>query len=123
MNDWLIWLYIANAALLINHELDSAYWREWQMMGLPGGIGFFLLIHLPLFGLVLWGLVLLARGQAAGLSYSLALGLIGLIACAVHGAFLLRGREEFRTFPSLALLAAVLVVSAAQLWVTALHII
>ena len=55
--------------------------------------------------------------------YSLALGLVGLIACAVHGAFLLRGREEFRTFPSLALLAAVLVVSAAQLWVTALHII
>ena len=118
MTDWLVWIYIANAVLLINHELDSAYWREWDMMGLPGGIGFFLLLHLPLFGLVLWGLVLLARGQTTGLYYSAAVGLVGLVACAVHGAFLLRGRPEFKTFPSLALLAAVLVVSTVQLWVT-----
>jgi len=26
----LLWLYLANAVLLITHEIDSAYWKEWD---------------------------------------------------------------------------------------------
>jgi hypothetical protein len=25
----LFWIYLINAILLINHEIDSAYWKEW----------------------------------------------------------------------------------------------
>ncbi len=30
-------LYVLNATLLLVHELDSAFWREWDVLGLPGG--------------------------------------------------------------------------------------
>ena len=48
MPDRLLWLYLTNAVLLINHEIDSAYWKEWELFRLPGGIAGFLLLHSPL---------------------------------------------------------------------------
>ena len=36
MTDLLVWLYLTNAVLLINHEIDSAYWKEWELFKLPG---------------------------------------------------------------------------------------
>jgi hypothetical protein len=41
-------LYLANAAFLIADEIDSAYWHEWDLFGLGGGIGGFVLLHVPL---------------------------------------------------------------------------
>ncbi len=57
MPDLLLWLYLTNAVLLINHEIDSAYWKEWELFRLPGGIAGFLLLHFPLLFIVLYGLV------------------------------------------------------------------
>ncbi|MEW5942740.1 MAG: DUF6713 family protein [Pseudomonadota bacterium] len=25
------WLYLPSAAVLITHEIDSAYWHEWEL--------------------------------------------------------------------------------------------
>jgi len=33
----LFWIYLTNSVLLINQEIDSAYWKEWKLFGLPGG--------------------------------------------------------------------------------------
>jgi len=44
----LFWLYLINAILLINHEIDSAFWKEWELFKLPGGIGGFLILHFPI---------------------------------------------------------------------------
>ena len=30
-------VYLINATLLICHEIDSAYWREWELFHIPGG--------------------------------------------------------------------------------------
>ncbi|MFA9496698.1 MAG: DUF6713 family protein, partial [Candidatus Bathyarchaeota archaeon] len=49
-------IYLINATLLIVHEIDSAYWEEWKLFGLPGGLQGFLLIHIPLIALILYGL-------------------------------------------------------------------
>jgi len=38
MADFLFWLYLSNSILLINHEIDSAYWKEWELFKLPGGL-------------------------------------------------------------------------------------
>jgi hypothetical protein len=36
MADLLFWLYLVNSVLLINHEIDSAYWKEWDLFnGIP----------------------------------------------------------------------------------------
>ena len=35
--DWAVTLYVVNATLLICHQIDSAYWREWELLRVPGG--------------------------------------------------------------------------------------
>ena len=114
----LFWLYVINAVLLINHEIDSAYWKEWELFRLPGGITGFLLIHIPLLSFVLYGLVLLSTDHPAGLIFSLILSLGGVFAFSIHTWFLRRGRDEFNLFVSRIILLATLAVSVIQLAVT-----
>jgi hypothetical protein len=116
--DVLLWIYMVNAVLLINHEIDSAYWKEWELFRIPGGITVFLLLHFPLLFFVLYGLVEVARGTHAGLVCSAILGAAGVFAFVVHTFFLVRGRDEFRTAMSLFILCTTLTVSIAQLVLT-----
>ncbi len=118
MRDVLFWLYLINAVTLIVHEIDSAYWKEWELFRLPGGLAGFLVLHFPLLFPMLYGLVLVDRGVFAGLILSLLLALGGLFAFSVHTYFIRRGREEFNTPVSLFILWSTLVVSLAQLGVT-----
>ncbi len=110
-------LYLVNAALLTVHEIDSAYWREWELFHLPGGSSAFLALHVPVVVLVLWGYGQLLSGSQAGLWMSVALACAGVLALLIHGSFLLLGRPEFRTAASLAALAAAGLVSFVQLGV------
>lgn len=110
-----LWLYIINATLLTCHEIDSAYWREWELFHLPGGADLFVALHLPLVGLILWGLVLIAREQLAGRWFALGLGVAGLAGGLLHGWFLLHGDSRFRSPVSIALIVAFLFVSALQI--------
>ena len=114
----LFWVYVVNAVFLINHEVDSAYWKEWNLIGLPGGITFFLLLHFPLFFLVIYGVVLLDRGASSGLIFSLALGLVGIIAFSIHTYFIKKGRDEFKTPISQFILISTLIISIAQIGMT-----
>lgn len=118
MSDVLLWLYLANAVLLIDHEIDSAYWKEWELFKLPGGITGFLLLHVPLLFFILYGLTLVSSRSPAGLIFSLLLCLGGLFAFSIHTYFLKKGRTEFSQPVSRYLLAAILAVSVVQLAVT-----
>ena len=118
MADLLLWLYLANAVLLINHEIDSAYWKEWELFKLPGGIAGFLLLHFPLLFFILYGLTLVSNQSPVGLIFSLALCFGGLFAFSIHTYFLKKGRTEFNQPVSKYILAAILVVSVVQLAVT-----
>jgi len=110
----LFWLYIVNAVLLITHEIDSAYWKEWKLFKLPGGSAGFMLLHLPLVFLILWGLVLVFQHSFAGLVFSLLLSLCGIFAFTIHTIFIRKGKNEFNVPVSLFLLIATLVVSLVQ---------
>ncbi len=114
----LFWVYIVNAVFLINHEVDSAYWKEWNLIGLPGGITLFLLIHFPLFFLIIYGAVLIDRGAPSGLIYSLVVGLVGIIAFSLHTYLIKKGRDEFKTPMSQFILKSTLIISVAQLGMT-----
>ena len=111
MWDVLLWLYMTNATLLLVHEMDSAYWHEWELFRLPGGIAGFLVIHLPLVMVVFWGLVRLDRRSPAGLLMTLVLAAAGIFAFGVHMYFIRKGRPEFRTPVSIGILAAALAAS------------
>ena len=71
MSDLLFWIYLLNAVVLIVHEIDSAYWKEWELFRLPGGITGFLLFHFPILFFILYGLVLVREGARPGLTFSI----------------------------------------------------
>jgi hypothetical protein len=114
----LFWLYLANAVFLVNHEIDSAYWKEWELFRLPGGVTGFLLLHFPLLFLVLYGLVLVHQQTVGGLILSLILSLGGIFAFSIHTYFVRKGRHEFRLPVSQFILWATLVLSLLQFLVT-----
>ena len=114
----LFWLYLINAILLINHEIDSAFWKEWELFKLPGGIGGFLILHFPILFLILYGLVLVYRQSFAGLIISLILCAGGIFAFCIHMAFIRKGRHEFNTPVSRIILNLMLSISTLQAAVT-----
>ena len=118
MNSLLFYIYLLNAVVLINHEIDSAYWKEWELFRLPGKITGFLLLHFPLLAFVLYGLILVREGTRAGLWCSLILAGGGIFAWSIHTWFIRRGRVEFTTGISWFILRTTLVFSLVQLVIT-----
>ena len=118
MFEVLFWIYLFNSILLIDHEIDSAYWKEWELFKLPGGITGFILLHLPLLFLILYGLVQVFQQTFAGLILSVILSLGGIFAFTIHTIFILKGRNEFKVPVSIFLLVATLIVSIIQLAIT-----
>ena len=114
MENLLFWIYLSNAVLLINHEIDSAYWKEWELFRLPGGISMFLFLHFPLLFLVLGGLILVYTRSFAGLIFSLILSAGGLFAFFIHTYFISKGRPQFKTTLSIGILATTGILSAGQ---------
>jgi len=110
----LLWLYLLNAAVLITHEIDSAYWHEWELFGIPGGIQVFLSLNIILVIVILYGHQALALNRASGIVLSWVLVAGGLFAAAIHTFFLLQGSEAFRLPASLALIVSTFVLSLAQ---------
>ena len=92
----------------------AAYWHEWNLFGIPGGIQLFLVLNLILVLLVLYGLQALAQHRGAGIVISWALVAGGLFAGCIHSYFILAGDEAFRLPVSIFLLAATFVLSLLQ---------
>lgn len=108
------WLYLVNATILITHQIDAAYWHEWDLFGMPGGIQLNLLLNIPLVMLILFGQQCLTQGRAAGFVFSWLLVAEGIIAVSIHSYFLLQGDDAFRLPVSLGLLATTFCFSLAQ---------
>ena len=95
----LVWIYIINSVLLINHELDSAYWREWnlfknlsqKLFGYKDditGIKIFLIIHFPFWIILLYGLLALSEITLTGYIISLVVSIMGIVGFCIHTYFL-----------------------------------
>lgn len=109
-------LYLANATVLLAHQVDAAYWHEWTMFGLPGGIQLFVVLNLPIILIVLLGVRALANRRRSGRVLSVTLAGAGGFAAVFHTIHLLQGDSAFALPVSLALLGATAVLSAVQLW-------
>ncbi|MBM4133554.1 MAG: hypothetical protein FJ245_07280 [Nitrospira sp.] len=107
-------LYLLNGALLVTHEIDAAYWREWELFGIPGGIQMFLLLNALLVLAVLVGFKQLMLGARIGHLCSLVVAGAGVLAVALHSALILAGHPEFTLPASLIVLVLILIVSLVQ---------
>lgn len=106
-------LYAVTLALLLTHQVDSAYWKEWELLHIPGGPQLNLVLNLALIGVGLAGFALAIDGSKVGHVMSLLVAGAGVFACAVHGHFIAHGDERFRLPASIAVLVATLPASIA----------
>lgn len=108
-------LFLLNTCVLLTHQVDAAYWHEWELFHLPGGNQLNLILNLPMIGLVLMCFFQVAnQSHQARRCHQLLAGL-GLLTVAIHSAFFLIGHTAFLQPVSLLLLAATLILSLLQL--------
>lgn len=107
-------LYLANALVLVAHQIEAAYWHEWDMFYLPGGVQLFVLLNIPILYVVFAGYRAQLLALASATVYTGVLAGCGLFAALFHGMHLAMGDDRFTTPVSYALLATTLVLSLAQ---------
>lgn len=105
--------YFWTMLLLILHQVDAAYWREWEMFHVPGGIQGFLVFNLAAIAVVLVGYrhVLLATRRAP--LYAGVCAALGVGTCLIHAGFALAGLEQFHLPLSMAIIVLCL---ASAVW-------
>ena len=108
-------LYVGNLAMLATHQADAAYWREWEVFGVPGGLPFFLLFNVGAVVVLALGLVRVAQGAPSARRAAVLCAALGLFTFALHAVFLWLDRAAFWTPPSIGVLLGVLALSIAQL--------
>ena len=104
MKDAMARSYFWTMLCLILHQIDAAYWREWEMFYLPGGVQGFLVFNLAAIAVVLAGYrqVLLALPRAR--LYAGICGALGLATFVIHAGFALAGLEQFHLPLSMAII-------------------
>lgn len=104
MKDIMARSYFWTMLCLILHQIDAAYWREWEMFYLPGGVQGFLAFNLAAIAVVLAGYrqVLLALPRAR--LYAGICGALGVATFLIHAGFALAGREQFHLPLSMAVI-------------------
>ena len=60
-----------NATLLLLHEIESAYEKEWEILKLPGKITGFLLLHIPIILLMFYGFNEIENNSTIGLMFGI----------------------------------------------------
>jgi|WetSurMetagenome_2_1015567.scaffolds.fasta_scaffold87268_2 hypothetical protein len=114
MKNWNINLYLLNLALLITHEIDSGFWKEWNLFGLPGGIQGFLIVNFLLMLVALVGFRNVIIGKKSGYYFALLLAGSGIFAFCIHLYFIVQEHPEFTLPVSLITLIAIFFTSLIQ---------
>ena len=87
--------YFSTLNLLILHEIDAAFWKEWEMFAVPGGIQGFLIFNLIIIPILLIGYRHVALKSDKAVLFSKICAGIGLLAFFIHAGFYVAGFEQF----------------------------
>ena len=79
--------YILNATLLLLHEIESGFEKEWELLRLPVKLTGFLLLHIPVLIILFWGLLEVDRLSVPGLVIGAIAGAGGMVPLLVHKIF------------------------------------
>ncbi len=88
-------IYVLTLTLLVTHQIDAAYWHEWEMFLLPGGIQFFDLFNLGIIPILLIGYKAVILRTSRGYYYSWLLAGLGILTALIHSGFYLHGYRQF----------------------------
>ncbi|MFM8464108.1 MAG: DUF6713 family protein [Burkholderiaceae bacterium] len=109
------WLFLANATVLLTHQIDAAYWHEWELFYIPGGNQVNLIANIPIIALVLYAHSRVIEDIETGLGFYKLLAMLGFLTVGIHSFFFLLGSESFVQPMSIALFIATFVLSSWQL--------
>lgn len=101
--------YLVTLTALIIHQIDAAFWHEWDMFLLPGGIQGFLLFNIFIIPFVLLGYQQVILNTPKANLYAYICAGLGMITFAIHLGFYLFGFDEFMLPLSWAVLITCLV--------------
>lgn len=105
---------ILDIALVFAHQGDAAYWHEWEMFGLPGGIQLFNLFNVLVFTLVLALFIPVVQRRPAGFRCSMAIAALCASVLPIHAGFALAGFDQFHLPVSMLLIGGSFVAAMAH---------
>jgi len=108
--------YFVTMLALILHQLDAAYWQEWEMFFLPGGVQGFLLFNILAIPVLLVGYRSVLLGTVNAVFFAKVCAGLGLITFLIHAGFGLAGYHQFHLPASISILILCL---ASALWLMA----
>jgi len=76
--------YILNVTLLLLHEIESSYEREWEILKIPGKTTGFLLLNIPIIFIFFYGLYCIIKYPQIKLFISIIIGTSGFIPFLIH---------------------------------------
>jgi hypothetical protein len=97
--------YFWTMLCLILHQIDAAYWKEWEMFHVPGGIQGFLIFNLAAITVVLAGYRHVLLGTERAPFYAGVCAALGVGTCLIHAGFALAGLEQFHLPLSVVIIA------------------
>ena len=103
-----------NLSLVMAHQVDAAYWKEWEMFGLPGGIQLFTVFNLVAFLLLLRFFSFVLLRQRNGLRGSFLIASLSGIVFPIHAVFAAFGFRQFHLPISITVIVGCSVVSIWQ---------
>jgi len=110
--------YLLTLSLLIFHQIDAAYWKEWEMFYLPGGIQVFLVFNIVVIPILLVGYKNLVVRTTAARIYSYLCGGLGILTFLVHLVFLYLEAQQFHLPLSIIIIALCLAFGIWQIVLT-----
>ncbi|MDH3976296.1 MAG: hypothetical protein OEV42_18680 [Deltaproteobacteria bacterium] len=87
--------YLITMSLLIFHQIDAAYWKEWEMFHLPGGVQGYLVFNIIAIPVLLNGYKHAINKTESAKIYSYLCGSLGLLTFLIHAAFTAFGARQF----------------------------
>ncbi|MCF7752314.1 hypothetical protein KQ945_16255 [Bacillus subtilis subsp. subtilis] len=105
--------YFATLLALIVHQIDAAYWHEWELFHLPGGVQGYLLFNLLALPVVLLGYRHVLLGSPQARVYARVCAALGIGTFLIHAGFAGAGERSFHLPLSMAVIGACLL---AGLW-------
>jgi len=104
--------YFWTMLCLILHQIDAAYWKEWEMFHVPGGVQGFLVFNLAAIAVVLAGYRHVLLGTERAPFYAGVCAALGVGTCLIHVGFALAGQEQFHLPLSTAIIGLCLACAA-----------
>ena len=103
-------LMIIQLALLLLHQMDSTYFKEWEMMPfLKIGYVPFFIVTIFLTAIQVFGIFLLIDRNVTGVLIAIIWGFLGLDVPAFHTYHYIKGAKEIRNFWSALIIYLILI--------------